>query len=165
MSVLRNQRYAQFEHGGTARDALRGLPLQQFPWVLEKSEYTSTQTELVWQLEIACLEATPSGFGTKLNFKLSGTAQLSRSSLGRHLFDGQLESRVSQLFSQDLFEIQDTSQWQCEGMLEELPKIAKELLKKFKLQVDAEWNDEKIRRQLRGHLRHSSPGGFGDRAY
>jgi len=164
MSILRNQRYAQFEHG-TARDAFRGLPLQQFPWVLETVEHRSAQSDLLWVVEIACLEATPSGFGTKLNFALRGTARLSRSSLGTHLFDGQNQSRVSRLFSEDLFAVEDSYQFQSEGQLEELQKLAKELLKKFQSQLDSTWTVEKIRSQLRTHLRQSSPGGFGERAF
>jgi hypothetical protein len=164
MSILRNNRYQQFEHG-TARDPFRGLPLQQFPWVLETCEHSSAQSQLAWQVEIACLEATPSGFGSKLNFKLRGKAQLSRASLGKHLYEGQNQSRVSQLFSDDLFTFEDSCQSSCEGMLEELPKLGKELLKKFQSQLDSEWSNDKIKNLIRLHLRQSSPGGFGERAF
>lgn len=97
MPVLRSERYDSFEND-TARDAFRGMPLQQFPWLLETSEFKSAQGELLWNLQISCLNATPSGFGSKLNFSLLARAELSPSSIAKNIFDADGNARVNLLF-------------------------------------------------------------------
>ena len=161
MPVLRSERYDSFEND-TARDAFRGMPLQQFPWLLETSEFKTAQGELLWNVQISCLNATPSGFGSKLNFSLLARAELNPDSIAKNIFDAGGNARVNLLFSGDMFNVCEKGQMTCEGLLEDLPKLAKDFHKEFHQRLTASWSVEKVKASLRQKLRKSSPGGFGE---
>lgn len=160
MPLLKSQRYNSFE-SNPARDTYRGLPLQQFPWVLESFEFKSSREDLVWNLEISCLAASPSGFGAKLNFNLNARASLSSSSIAKSVFPLEPTSRIGMLFSNLPLSLEVSSVRVSEGTLEMLPKLAKEFGKEFQLFLTNEWPKEKVQENLQQRLRRSSPGGFG----
>lgn len=162
MPVMKNQRYNAFERD-TARDSFRGLPLQQFPWVLESREFKQGQNDLRWQIEISCLSATPSGFGAKLNFHLEARATLTPDSVIKHTFAAENSSRVGVLFSGAMLSLDESSEKVCEGLLEELGNLAKSFAKEFEANISRVWSVEKVTTHLRQRLRQSSPGGFGER--
>ncbi|NBO39227.1 hypothetical protein EBU99_11660 [bacterium] len=162
MSILRNQRYDEFEHGAL-RDGFRGVPLQQFPWVLEKTTLETSQSALKWNVTLFCLNATPSGFGKKLIFSLVANAELAPQAIQENMFSARADTRVKALFSDMPLAVQDSYELKREGLLEELPKLAKELLKDFSRRLGEEWSVARVQNQLRGNLRQRSPGGFGNR--
>ncbi|MEY4065788.1 MAG: hypothetical protein RIR26_1996 [Pseudomonadota bacterium] len=159
MPVLRSRRYDAFEKG-TPRDGLRGLPLQEFPWVLDTLTVETSQKELLWTVKVECLSAEPSGFGKKLNFVFRMTARLSPGFLKRFFQPATLE-RVRVLFSEDDFAVEEVGEMGAEGLLEELPRLSKESLNSFVTALNAQWPTARIQSRLRAHLSQSSPGGFG----
>lgn len=161
MPVLRSERYDSFEND-TARDTYRGMPLQQFPWLLETSDFKTSEGELLWTVQISCLNATPSGFGAKLNFRLLAKAELSPASIAKNIVDAGGNSRVNLLFSGEMFSVVDERQTTCEGFLDDLPKLSKEFQKEFQHRVNGSWSKEKVKASLQQKLRKSSPGGFGE---
>jgi len=161
MPILRSKRYDSFEND-TARDTYRGMPLQQFPWLLETSEFKPAHGELIWTVEISCLNATPSGFGSKLNFRLLAKAELSPASIAKNIVDAGGNSRVNLLFSGELFNVVDQEQTTCEGLLDDLRKLSKEFQKEFQQRLNGSWSIEKVKASLRQKLRKRSPGGFGE---
>lgn len=159
MPVLRSRRYEAFEKG-TPRDSLRGLPLQEFPWVLETLTVETSQKELLWKVTVECLSAEPSGFGKKLNFVFRVTARLSPASLKKFFQPSTLE-RVRILFSEDDFAVDEVGEMGSEGLLEDLPRMSKNALTSFVKLLNAQWPPARIHARVRTHLSQSSPGGFG----
>ncbi|MFZ9519814.1 MAG: hypothetical protein ACO3A4_04995 [Silvanigrellaceae bacterium] len=160
MPILKNSRYEEFETS-TPRDSFRGVPLQRFPWLLEERKLRTTGGRLEWRIQIHCLSAAPSGFGSKLILNLRASAQLTGETCQKLAFPGSSEVRVAALFGQMDFLIEDSLEKSVEGHLEELNTHSNELMKSIGEHLGKAWTVEQIQEQLRGVLRRSSPGGFG----
>jgi hypothetical protein len=160
MPVLRNNRYNAFEYGAP-RDELRGLPLTQFPWVLERGEVSTHAEQMHWNFEMLCTNATPSGFGSKLHFEVSVTAHLSSESVGRLGFANDGSSRIRSLFSLERFTLEESDTVTLEGALEDLSKMTAELKKSFLRRLRESWPPHKAQKHLRSQFQFKSPGGFG----
>lgn len=163
MPVLKNQRYEEFEHS-TPRDAYRGLPLQQFPWVLEEKTIATAEGELHWALRVECLNAIPSGFGVKLNLNLRASARLKSQALGRVAQSENSQQRVQALFGDSFVHLEEHIAEHIEATLEDMPKLAGTLRKKMVERLEAQWSPDRVQEHLRGHLRRATPGGFGQMA-
>ncbi|NBW82890.1 hypothetical protein EBR21_14160 [bacterium] len=160
MPVLKNRRYEEFETS-TPRDSFRGVPLQRFPWLLEEKTVRTVGGRLEWHVQIHCLAASPSGFGSKLILNLQASAELTSKTCQNLAFPGSNDVRVAALFGQVHFEITDTLEKSVEGQLEDLNSHASELMKAMNEKLNRSWSVEQVQDQLRAVLRRSSPGGFG----
>ncbi|MEY3903991.1 MAG: hypothetical protein RL189_3297 [Pseudomonadota bacterium] len=159
MPILRNQRYDEFEHS-TPRDSFRGMPLQRFPWLLAEKSSSTLSGRLQWKVSVYCLNASPSGFGSKLNMELRATAVLRADSAHSHAFQDSSSERVGMLFGDASLTIEDELNKTVEGRLEDLAVFAYALLKEMLAHLNKEWPAERIQSNLRENLRRSSPGGF-----
>jgi hypothetical protein len=163
MPILKNNRYDEFETP-VARDAFRGVPHKRFPWLLQEVKLTIGAERLLWNVQVHCLNASPSGFGNKMLLELRVSAALSPESAKKIAFPETASPRIEALFGHTELGLQETLERTTEGHLDELDQFSNSMVKLMNNHLHAHWSGDKIRARLHSHLRQSSPGGFGTRA-
>jgi hypothetical protein len=160
MPVLKNHRYQEFEHS-VPKDDFRGVPLQQFPWLLQEHTVSTAEGQLKWDVTVLCLSASPSGFGNKLNLEFQTTAILQTDSARRLLRLDSEQNRVAALFADAGLGIKEEINQTFEGKLDETAQYSKSCLKNFIIHLNDTWTIDRVHDQLLQQLRQASPGGFG----
>lgn len=164
MPVLKNRRYTEFENSAPM-DTFRGIPLKGFPWLIDKKTLTTGNEQLVWQIEISCQNAEPSGFGRKMNLNLQGKAVLSETSIEKILRPSDSNPRVETLFERNTFRIEDAIEMSIEGHIDELGKYSTAFQVRVLQHLQLHWPLERIQQLVLNRLKLTSPGGFGHSKY
>ena len=140
MSFLNNARYRKFEDQANG-DALRGLPRNDFPWVL-KTESKTDKTGEIWHCtaRVSSLKPDKSSANVEVEFEFEATCRVTDNTLKRMGFDPVRvevvgEGRIAQLTESKI--LARTSH------IDRLAELADPELVLFFAQVDKTYTREK----------------------
>ena len=124
MGLLRNSRYDTFEK--SVFDPLRGVPENNFPWVL-LSEPLTLSPDNIWQVQVHCLSLEPSSLNPHL-VKAQLRAEASQECDALLLRQCGLDGARLRHFEPDAFVIRETITWAIDAVLADLQPKARAYL-------------------------------------
>jgi hypothetical protein len=140
MSFWQNEKYEHVNKLSQKGDFIRGLPAQQFPWLLLKSTLADHRGD-VWRLQILCLGIEGNDLSLKVTaqIQLEAYCQLSQESMQ------QLGIECDRLLSLNLFgwnEFLEKTTLSIQCPLEKLEGKAKEIQKLFFKKINEKYSIE-----------------------